>query len=672
LEQGERTLATSLMLCAFFDKRLKSEESSVLINLLFGPFWEVVGGLDSVIANVSSRKQWQVEEVCLLNSSYDGTAKALSLLDFRVNRLCKMLSVCDCWPSDIGRHLALWLDSHMHLVLATERKQTGPQKTDEACCQDLKLCDWRYFESSHVVGVREAFCDSNVNSLSIQGSFYKKMTINMSLCRNLSKTVSSIFRTEDGQAMTCAALCRLLLGITSHKADFKLRRCVHMLISEGLHYFFNRVVLFAEKHSHPVVFIAFRELMNQIVKDDIALHNYLTLYVDRWNIYTSNLFVVAEMLRVNLMDKMHTTITDKSDTDLLFSSLFENESNLVSRNIKKQPGLVCRGGTFKQRVSLKNALKMIRIFREKSTKCVLDNFTDMDMATKALETKIGKTLDFQLVFDFLQKTGARAAFCQFLTGISAGPKKLNEVLTGVEFNHAAFDCIALIEHTNSLRTYLLPKSYAEKQKRAVFTRFGDTTCSESEKLIRASEILWCDGCKIVKNFVLSNHKKEINSHSSCGYKRVCHDDGVLLCDEKRKTRCCEHIPIRRARLLWQDKSYCFELFGKAYVITMCCGRIALLKDIICTAEIPLSCTKCYRTAQLLSQKSEESVVICHFCNEPVSRRKGSFTGKFVRKDSVVETVTFCKRHRRFFMTKENEPIDLESTMLEIPKRLNVK
>ncbi|MFB1020535.1 MAG: hypothetical protein QMC37_09890, partial [Flavobacteriales bacterium] len=78
------------------------------------------------------------------------------------------------------------------------------------------------------------------------------------------------------------------------------------------------------------------------------------------------------------------------------------------------------------------------------------------------------------------------------------------------------------------------------------------------------------------------------------------------------------------------------------------------------------------TAQLLSQKSEESVVICHFCNEPVSRRKGSFTGKFVRKDSVVETVTFCKRHRRFFMTKENEPIDLESTMLEIPKRLNVK
>ena len=175
----------------------------------------------------------------------------------------------------------------------------------------------------------------------------------MSLCRNLSKTVSSIFRTEDGQAMTCAALCRLLLGITSHKADFKLRRCVHMLISEGLHYFFNRVVLFAEKHSHPVVFIAFRELMNQIVKDDIALHNYLTLYVDRWNIYTSNLFVVAEMLRVNLMDKMHTTITDKSDTDLLFSSLFENESNLVSRNIKKQPGLICRGGaTIKCRIGL--------------------------------------------------------------------------------------------------------------------------------------------------------------------------------------------------------------------------------------------------------------------------------------------------------------------------------
>jgi len=58
-------------------------------------------------------------------------------------------------------------------------------------------------------------------------------------------------------------------------------------------------------------------------------------------------------------------------------------------------------------------------------------------------------------------------------------------------------------------------------------------------------------------------------------------------------------------------------------------------------------------------------VYCYYCDEAVVKEKGSFTGIFVDENGVDTQLTFCQRHSRKFLKRENEPMDLTEVICQI-------
>jgi hypothetical protein len=110
-----------------------------------------------------------------------------------------------------------------------------------------------------------------------------------------------------------------------------------------------------------------------------------------------------------------------------------------------------------------------------------------------------------------------------------------------------------------------------------------------------------------------------------------------------------------------------DIFGSAYVVTTCCGRIATFDSLRCTKNSALMCERCVKAGEVAAQAGP-TVRVCHFCEQPVVRKKGCFTGRFTDADDKSQLLTFCKRHTRYFMKRENEPMNLREVMAAIPRR----
>jgi hypothetical protein len=289
----------------------------------------------------------------------------------------------------------------------------------------------------------------------------------------------------------------------------------------------------------------------------------------------------------------------------------------------------------------------------------------------------GELLTKKWFYDFLGSVEAIAAFAKILTTMRMGLTDVRQLIASPppRFERAA-DCLELLRHSCASRRYRLPPTYARLQLAALQKRFKDTSCQVDEILRRGATLLCCTGCSTIKNFVVGAGKKDQNAHVSHGYKRVCHDGSHLLCDEKRVFRCCKTVPLKSYVFIEPHAadgpvSNVLEIFGAAYTITTCCGHVVLLDKTHAVVGSPITCQRC--TDEIVNVTKSSTIVFrcCHFCEQPVLRKKGSFTGIFTDGTDSLRQLTFCKRHARGFMKREHEPMDLGEVMREIPKRLRV-
>ena len=708
MDQSERTLDTSLVLCAFFEKRMRvnsidplgGPNAEPLSQILFGPFWKVRGGrpFNPAVDPLSGARedpetglkaeplgQWKVPAAWHERAAADGSGEALLLLQFRVNRMCKLLSVSDCWASNIGKHIAHWLDSHMHLVLACEKRESGPQPEDAQMSTNLSLCDWRKKSERLNAGLRSSlFGGDRVDDKICQ--LYLRVFTNMAACKSLSSLLRPLAANNLAREAICSSVTRSMLGMNAIKACFEVRRSVHATIQTGTVNMMDTLMEAAAVSERPVIFMCMREHVAKCISDDISL-NTLAQSLSRLKMFVANVASTMNglLMALNIMVPEARPTKDYRPLNIFHwvTTVQDDRLMFFPRCAKRTPGPVAR--TLDQKTTLSNTTRIIRRLRDraKSEKAIVtENFfdpkglgcqglTDMFNGLGAKGPVLQPGLDWGIVRDKLKRAGALAHFTTLVDTMFQGSSALESFFTKSgheETFRVASDCLELVQVANTVRVYELPAALHALQRRAVMKRFSDTTCKEPEIMMRASEIIWCASCKKIKNFIIEEGVRKEPAYGSHGYKRICHSDEGILCDERRLFECCKTVPLKHISLIKHGQAFCAEICGRAYMLTTCCGRIALFDKLHALPHSPLMCNVCY-LAETTPIETKAHTKNCHFCEAIVERKKGTYTGMFTDDEGLSKSLTFCKRHTRPFMKRDREPMILDEVMLEIPKRL---
>lgn len=718
---------SSLMLCAFFEQRMRGGASAgarELLAALFEPFWSSVAKTKTtttgetettrrrVGGRTSSGSHWRVRESWTRRAERDGTSDALALLEFRMNRLCKLMTVCDCWPSSVGKHLAHWIDSHVHLAIEVETRGSGPtppSTSETTTARWLSLVDWRRVDPEDVVAMREAIA-GNAARLSrstkngkktSRAPTYGRLIESVTACKTMG-TVLRQFAVDDAtRETTCAAIVRCVLGYDAHRADFALRVATHRFLSDGPRAACERLIEACDRGASATIFVAFREFVVRNVVSDVDAFAHFSR-TSRWNAYASNAIHAAETVRVRLRDRVSRDHGETTTPPTMESFLVSNDEESIAliRNCKKVPGPVVR--PVDRVVSVAETCRLVRRTRNRANRTQTPGGTDtFDDAGGTIASILAKIDDRDLhasvdpsayLNDALRTSRSRETFVEIAR---ASRKSVHAVRTIVEreiesldFSYAS-DALELVKHFSSVRLHALPASIAERQRDAVRRHATNVGRDEAEVFRRRGEIVWCAGCRKVKNFVVSSDARGSNNHMASGYARVCHVGDDIVCDEKRTHPCCRAIPLRRTVALDATRSRCVQLFGTTYVVTTCCGKLAILSHVTCTTDGVFTCGECAKRHALVAASTSEArgndddddesrgkkttVKTCRYCSEIVGAHvKGSFTGKFEEEDGVVVVHAFCKRHTRPFMRREFEPMNLSDVLREIPKTVKTR
>ena len=662
------------MLCAFFNKRITGENAEATLSALFAPFWsesERYELLPQILGN--REKQWEIPGSWVGRAEKDGTLRALRLLDFRVNRLLGLLFVSDCWESVVGLHLAHWLDTHMHLVIECERRKSGP--TGECFVHEdvLRLCDWRHERTEHVVAIREIFCAER--GVSPLGQMYFRVVNNMALCKTQDETFVKAANISDSRKAFGEAFVRCVLGTGPNKADFSLRKSVHESLRNDGKYLFDHIESLCGHSDFPILFVAMREYIVNALRRDLTVSRYAETTA-KWTQFSENVRNCGEIIRLLMREKV-------GDGDLFSHKLFvsDEERQSLLRMSKKVPGLFSRS---KRDVMI--LTQVCKVLKRQRSKCetrvpaaVEEHVNAELVATEGMRLmrtmKLGEPLPCSFITESLRRSGERAcrAYVSIAAAMKLGMDTLSQTVRElVEMGDSetlrkedgfavAQTCLELMRQCESSFEMRLPDRFAEKQKSATERRFP--RLERSDAWTRASELVWCDGCKCVKNFIRTGSKPE--NRVAHGYKRVCRNENDIMCFEKKRFLCCRNVPLRTKKLLDEERSITASLFGTTYVVTSCCGNIAVLDTVSPWADEPLCCRHCLAIKS--SEKPDPQVVTCRYCGEDIKKKKGTYTGQFLTNDEKVEKLTFCKRHTRSFMRKDREPLVLDECLKELSK-----
>ena len=656
------------MLCAFFYKRMKGVEAEKTVTQIFGAFWTELERYEHDTRACSDKiKQWEIPNCWFCRAHDDGSLHALRFLEFRVNRILGILSVSDCWDRDIGLHLAHWLDTHMHFVIQCEDRKSGPSREDAVHANVLRMCDWREERREHVTAVREAFLNKSSKNNSLLGDIYKKLVNNMGYCKVIETSVNHDVRETPVKQAFCDSFVKCILGMGSTKADFSLRKSLHRAINVKTSELFERITSHG-KHEFSLVFVALRENIINFVKKDFCMDPFVH-NIPRWTQFSENILNCGEMIRLRIRDRV-------GDGELFsFKLRAESEEHLsLVRMSKKVPGIFSR--VKKTGLDIFDICKIIKRCRDKqedSTQALEDYVGTEHIAINVTRSfqkiEFGKPLTIDLLSNFFVPESERL-FVDIVKASKHGGDALFKFISVVcddEKNKKKMavlhTCLELLKHSLSYSRFGLPEKYADKQRLAAAKRFPNI--DESEAISRVSTLIWCDGCRKVKNYVLGSNSKDTFNHLGHGYKRICKDDDNIMCFEKKRYLCCRNAPLRKISMISSDSSYAICLFGIIYTITTCCGNISKLKELFPTEKGgPLTCDRCARET---NAGDVNAVKKCYYCDAVIQEKKKFYTGLFTMEDDVVKSLSFCKKHTRHFMRREREPLLLEECLAKICK-----
>lgn len=647
-------MESSSVLCAFFEKRISD------CLLLFSAFWSNVDTEDARFIE----GQWQVPREWKERAERDGTLKSLKFLSYRINRVCALMGLVDCWSSSIGRHLAFWLDSHVHLIHRCERGRSGP--VNDTCEEKshLYLYDWRYVPDNSLNAIVRCLGGEPSQCASLRShSFFSRVMHGVTTNKQLVNILRDFSGDHAVKKTVCSAVTRCFLGGMSETDaptnSLKVRLQVHKLSAEGVDDYYDRICKETERQKRPITLICIREYVIKQVSKDLLLDVFLSSK-EKWLAYANNTVSAAESLRT--MFKAAKTSSEETHYSSILEWVgYEAPQSFFTgfcRSARRVPGLLSRDNANK--LFFPEACKMIRKERDKKREdnsIVTERFHRPDVEGRAaLNMCRSLSADETLPLRYIERlSGSEEAFSYFktlITVLKQGKHKLQEFIAeNSPHLGVAGDCLSAFQASCEVKSFKLPPEYNELQKKALRKRFdGDPV-----KIRRGCNLLCCLACSTIKNFTVGEKTKG-NPMTSHGFKRVCHDGRRLMCDEKRLYACCKTVPLKEYALVDDRASRVIECYGKAYVITTCCGHVTPLLLTTPVEGSPLTCEACAKRDVAKPEiKPQEK---CCYCEKKITKINKGYRGTFSLDDGEVVELSFCKRHTRSFMKKDFEPMRL--------------
>jgi hypothetical protein len=658
-------LESSLVLCAFFEKRISDG------HLLFSAFWSNVDFNVEIFEG-----QWVVPDSWRERAREDKSLKMLDFLTFRVNRLCKLLSLSDCWSQSIGRRIGFWLDTHVHLMKQCKERKSGPVRDGHAA--DMFLYDWRCVPDATSLSIISCLGgDFKTPSSGVPASalFFSRVLNNISMNKQLGNILRDFSKDMSIKHTVCSAVSRCLLGGMSDgtvttSLDVRLR--IHSLSDQGIDDYYDQICNEADKQKRPVILICLREYIIKHIKNDLILDTFLSSN-EKWGTYANNVIAAAESLRTLFKAEQHSGQgSAESVLGWICHEAPQSYFLSFSRNARRVPGLLSRDN--RVRTSTVDTCKMIRKERDKKR---LDNsivtekfYSPSTTGSLGLELccslKAGEGIQTGDLRKLAGSDETYAVFKQLVGKMGEGKHNLQKFICfPPEFFDVASDCLSVFHISCQMKKFRLPQEYTKLQTKALRARFGD----DEEKIKRGSSLLCCLGCSTVKNFIVGTKgKTKGNPYTSHGFKRVCHEGTRLMCDEKRLYECCKTVPLKTYDLVTKEDSAILEYHGVAYVTSTCCGHIVLLKETSPSCGSPFTCLQCMRQAAVGKKNISQLESCCCWCERKLTKSNKGFVGMFIDGSGDEKEKSFCKAHTRKFMKKEYEPMNLEEVMRTISSK----
>lgn len=655
------------MLCAFFEKRISDS------SLLFTAFWSRVGGDDATFLE----GQWKVEEEWIVNAKRDGSLDTLRFLSYRINRLCALLALVDCWSSSIGRCLGFWLDSHVHLVRQCEEKKSGPSR-EFGGEERLYLYDWRYVPESSLEGIVKCLGGGAHSGSARSQSFFSRVMHSVTTNKQLVNILRDFANDSNVKMSVCSAVTRCFLGGMADGETpmnaFRVRRKVHALAGDGIDAYYEQICKETERQKRPITLICIREYVIKQVTNDLLLESFLSSK-EKMVSYVNNTNSAAESMR--MMFKAAKNFNDDlSYTSVLAWAGFEAPQNFFTgfcRSARRVPGLLSRDNSNK--LLYPEACKIIRKERDKrrsDNSIVTERFDQPDAeGRKALflcrDLRANETLSLDHIRTLAGSNEHFEMFLSLVRAVKSGKSTLQKFISEYsETIGVAGDCLSAFQTSCDVKSFRLPPTYAEMQRGALERRFN----KDAEKIKRGSRLLCCLACSTVKNFVVGGKAKG-NPATSHGFKRVCHDGRRLMCDEKRLYACCKTVPLKEYVLVDEEASHIVEYMHKAYVVSTCCGHITELSAVAPFIDSPMTCKTCVEKATKRQEESHKEVEKCWYCEKKITKTNKGFRGMFVNEDEEEVELVFCKSHTRSYMKKEFEPMRLNEIKEAISRGVHI-
>ena len=598
----------SEVLCAFFEKRLKS------CKWLFTPFQQHVTFVKGELLKKEGASPLKPLELLgkVNKTGVEGAEPLLNAMEksfweYRMQRFNDLEKIIHCWSDEIGLCFTEWFDSHD--VIAG----ISPPDVEDPLCL------------THVTSIIRSCLGTNGKTDFFNTLFSMALFHTGSFRTTLNLIDKERQKNDTLRKFLLMTIQNTLLGKYLHcrcRANLVTRRMLRKQITDTT---VNELI--GAAHERPLILVCLKEYLFDKINSDSDFLNIFKRCVPNYEQQFKFLTMNTENLRLTLFKKIHEghSFTHVLLKDSAFSFLQKINKKLVPLQNKY-------------------------FLRQKFINTVVKDPENMNAKHKMCLASL-RTNNVELTPEILIQNVEKDVIMPSLKMFS----NFRATTTTHDKN-----CLLSLVYADQVKIFSLPQSFSVRQFRTLREKVVDDI-----SFSHRTSIIFCPVCLDLKNMTLFQKKTNANVF---GYRNMKTFPmmNCVKCSFAMENKWCDGSTLS-VSLVDQEKkeTFCFKFFENSYLLSPCCGKIISIDDMNVVTD-GYRCKYCIDDVLDQNKKQKENVIIeqCHICTKLVRRyyknKKDFFSSVGSKQlylnskhDPDKKVFYFCKSHVRSWMHSTN-------------------